>query len=109
MPLSLTARRTSLPQYFSQLGDLARPAGFEPATRCLEGRYAQRVSLPVRRSAGVPGCPGSDRKFPVLTGRIGHAGARRPLRPEPSGAGGRLFSQPEVLLFEHCRSMRGTR
>jgi hypothetical protein len=24
---------------------LARPAGFEPATRCLEGRFAQRVSL----------------------------------------------------------------
>ena len=53
---------------------LARPAGFEPATRCLEGRYAQRVSLPVRRSAGVPGCPGSDRKFPVLTGRSGTQG-----------------------------------
>jgi hypothetical protein len=29
--------------------DLARPAGFEPATRCLEGLFAQRVSLPVRR------------------------------------------------------------
>ncbi len=29
--------------------DLARPAGFEPATRCLEGRFAQRVSLSVRR------------------------------------------------------------
>jgi hypothetical protein len=27
-------------------------------TDCLEGRYAQQVSLPVRRSAGVPGCPG---------------------------------------------------
>ena len=40
----------------------------------VEGRYAQRVSLPVRRSAGVPGCPGSDRKFPVLTGRSGTQG-----------------------------------
>jgi hypothetical protein len=74
MPLGLTARRASLPQYFSQLGDLARPAGFEPATRCLEGRYAQRVSLPVRRSTGIPSCPGSDRKFPVLTGRSGTQG-----------------------------------
>ena len=27
----------------------ARPAGLEPATRCLEGLFAQRVSLPVRR------------------------------------------------------------
>jgi len=27
-------------------------------TPCLEGRFAQRASLPVRRSAGVPGCPG---------------------------------------------------
>jgi hypothetical protein len=24
---------------------LARPAGFEPATRCLEGRFTQRVNL----------------------------------------------------------------
>jgi len=27
-------------------------------TTCLEGRFAQRVVLPVRRSAGVPGDPG---------------------------------------------------
>jgi hypothetical protein len=32
-----------------QVFQKARPAGFEPATRCLEGLFAQRVSLPVRR------------------------------------------------------------
>jgi hypothetical protein len=32
---------------------LARPAGFEPATRCLEGRFTQRVNLHVSRSEAV--------------------------------------------------------
>ena len=31
--------------------------GEQVATRSLEGRFAQRVSLPVRTSAGISGCP----------------------------------------------------
>ena len=34
---------------------LARPAGFEPATRCLEVCFTQRVNLYVRRSEAVRG------------------------------------------------------
>src|ERR1700737_4846849 len=60
------AERDGYPPVICHNDDLTAPrrgwralpaARGEPATRCLEGRFAQRVSLPVRRSAGVSGCP----------------------------------------------------
>ena len=36
----------------------ARPAGFEPATRCLEGRFTQRVNQPMARSEAARGARG---------------------------------------------------
>jgi len=45
-------------------------------TRCLEDLFAQRVSLPVRRWAGVSGCPGvtvSSPRWPADRARNGHA------------------------------------
>ena len=33
--------------------EMARPAGFEPATRCLEGRFTQGVKLGVSRLAAI--------------------------------------------------------
>ena len=52
----------------------------EQLKRRKEGLFAQRVSLPVRRLAGVSGCPG----VTVIRGadrRIRHAKRRRPGRP----------------------------
>jgi hypothetical protein len=48
-PLNRAARRRTATQTATLLFGV---------TRCLEGRYAQRVSLPARRSAGISGCPG---------------------------------------------------
>src|SRR5580700_4488570 len=53
----------------------------QPAARpdpLLTGRFAQRVSLPLRRSAGVSGCPGvtvSCRRWPADRARNGHGTA----------------------------------
>jgi hypothetical protein len=51
-------------------------------TRCLEGRYAQRVSLLICQVSRRIGLSASDREFPALTGRSGTQRARWPLRPE---------------------------
>jgi hypothetical protein len=46
-------------QRFGQSSRSRRSAAFHTAlTRCLEGLFAQRVNLPVRMRAGVPGDPG---------------------------------------------------
>ena len=44
-------------QYFSQLGDLARPAGFDPRDPLLEGRFTQGVNLGVPKVGGRWRCP----------------------------------------------------
>jgi len=57
------------------------------------GRFAQRVSLPVRRSAGCTGWFGSDRETPILTGRS-HATGTAASSSRTTGSPGRLAIGP---------------
>ena len=65
------------------------------ASRCLEGRFAQRVSLPIRREGRRRiRLSASDRKFPPLTGRSGTQRARRLLSRTTAGSSAPWSSSP---------------
>jgi hypothetical protein len=71
-----------LPQYFSQLGDLAS-GRIQTRDRCLEGRSTQEVNLRVLNSKAVR-VPIGDRWRPHLSARSGADVARlRKAQAEP--------------------------